>query len=59
MRLAPLKLVLLTILDLGLFFMPDPYLLDPISLFLIDKYLDIIIVGSNTKAMGKSPFLAF
>ena len=33
MRLAPLKLDLLTVLDLYLFFMPDPRLLDPVSLY--------------------------
>ena len=30
---TPLKLVLLAVLDLCLFFMPDPRLLDPVSLF--------------------------
>ena len=32
--LTPLKLLLLTVLDLCVFFMPDPRLLDPVSLFL-------------------------
>ena len=59
MRLAPLKLVLLTVLDLWVFFMPDPRLLDPVSLFLPDKRSDAAVVGSGNKAMGKSPFLTF
>ena len=41
MRLAPLKLVLL--LDLCLFFMPDPRLLDPVSLFLSDERSDYVL----------------
>ena len=58
MRLAPLKLVLLTVLDLCLF-MPDPRLLDPVSLFLTDESSDAAVVGSGNKAMGTSPFLTF
>ena len=58
MRLAPLKLVLLTVLDLCLFFMPDPRL-DPVSLFLTDERSDAAVVGSGNKAMGTSPFLTF
>ena len=58
MRLAPLKLVLLTVLDLCLF-MPDPRLLDPVSLFFTDERSDAAVVGSGNKAMGKSPFLTF
>ena len=57
MRLAPLKLVLLTVLDLCLFFMPDPRLLDPVSLFLTDERSDAAVVGSGNKAMGTSPFV--
>ena len=57
MRLAPLKLVLLTVLDL--FFMPDPHLLDPVRLFLTDEHSDVAVVGSGNKAMGTSPFLTF
>ena len=51
---------LLTVLDLCLFFMPDPRL-DPVSLFLSDERSDAAVVGSgnNNKAMGKSPFLTF
>ena len=59
MRLAPLKLVLLTVLDLCLFFMPDPRLLDPVSLFLTDERSDAAVVGAGNKAMGTSPFLTF
>ena len=59
MRLAPLKLVLLTVLDLCLLFMPDPRLLDPVGLFLTDERSDAAVVGSGNKAMGKSPFLTF
>ena len=61
MRLAPLslKLVLLTVLDLRLFFMPDPRLLDPVSLFLTDERSDAAVLGSGNKAMGTSPFLTF
>ena len=59
MRLAPLKLVLLTVLDLCLLFMPDPRLLDAVSLFLTDDRSDAAVVGSGNKAMGKSPFLTF
>ena len=58
MRLAPLKLVLLTVLDLCLF-MPDPRLLDPVSLFLTDERSDAAVVGSGNKAMGTSPFFTF
>ena len=58
MRLAPLKLVLLTVLDLCLF-MPDPRLLDPVSLFLTDERSDAAVVGSGNKAMGTAPFLTF
>ena len=56
---TPLKLVLLTVLDLCLFFMPDPRLLDPISLFFTDERSDAAVVGSGNKAMGKSPLLTF
>ena len=59
MRLAPLKLVLLTVLDLCLFFMPGPRLLDPVSLFLAGERSDAAVVGSGIKAMGTSPFLTF
>ena len=54
----PLKLVLLTVLDLCLF-MPDLRLLDPVSLFLMDERSDAAVVGSGNKAMGTSPFLTF
>ena len=54
----PLKLVLLTVLDLCVF-MPDPRLLDPVSLFLTDERSDAAVVGSGNKAMGTSPFLTF
>ena len=54
----PLKLVLLTVLDLCLF-MPDPRLLDPGSLFLTDERSDAAVVGSGNKAMGTSPWLTF
>ena len=37
--------------------MPDPRLLDPVSLFLTDERSDAAVVGSGNKAMGKSPFL--
>ena len=50
MRLAPLKLVLLTVLDLCLFFLPDPRLLDPASLFLTDERSDAAVVGSGNVA---------
>ena len=56
--LAPLKLVLLTVLDLCLF-LPDPRLLDPVSLFLTDERSDAALVGSGNKAMGTSPWLTF
>ena len=55
---TPLQLVLLNVLDLCLF-MPDPRLLDPVSLFLMDERSDAALVGSGNKAMGKSPFLTF
>ena len=58
MRLAPLKLVLLTVLDLCLF-MPDPRPLDPVSLFLTDERSDAAVVGSGNKAMRESPVLTF
>ena len=47
------------ILDLCPFFMPDPRLLDPFSLFLTDERSDAAVVGSGNKAMGTSPFLTF
>ena len=53
-----LNSVLLTVLDLCLF-MPDPRLLDPVSLFLTDERSDAAVVGSGNKAMGTSPFLTF
>ena len=59
MRLAPLKLVLLTVLDLCLFFMPDLRLLDPVRLFSSDERSDAAVVRSGNKAMGTSPFLTF
>ena len=54
----PLKLVLLTVLDLCLF-LADPRLLDPVSLFLTDERSDAAVVGSGNKAMGTSPLLTF
>ena len=42
----PLKLVLLTVLDLCLL-MPDPCLLDPVSLFLTDERSDAAVVQSH------------
>ena len=57
--LTPLKLVLLTVLDLCVFFMPDPRLLDPVSLFSNAERSDAAVVGSGNKAMGKSPSLTF
>ena len=39
--------------------MPDPRLLDPVSLFLTDERSDAAVVGSGKKAMGTSPFLTF
>ena len=51
MRLAPLKLLLVTVLDLCLF-MPDPRLLDSVSLFLTDERSDAAVVRSGNKAMG-------
>ena len=56
---TPLKLVLLTVLDLCLFFMPDPRLLDPVNQFLTDERSDAAVVGSGNKAMGKSSLLTF
>ena len=56
---TPLKLVLLTVLDLCLFSMPDPRLLDPVRLFLTDERSDAAVVGSGNKAMVKSPLLTF
>ena len=58
MLCLPLKLVLLTVLDLCLF-MPDPRLLDPVSLFLTDERSHAAVVGSGNKAMGTSPLLTF
>ena len=49
---------LLTVLDLCLF-MPDPGLLDPVSLFLTAERSDAAVVGSGNKAMGTSPLLTF
>ena len=37
--------------------MPDPRLLDPVSLFLTDERSDAAVVGSGNKAMGTSPWL--
>ena len=34
--------------------MPDPRLLDPVSLFLTDERSDAAVVGSGNKAMGTS-----
>ena len=56
---TPLKLVLLNVLDLCLFFMPDPRLLDPVSLLLTDERSDAAVVGSSNEAMGTSPLLTF
>ena len=56
MRLAPLKLDCSGPVPV---FMPDPRLLDPVSLFLTDERSDAAVVGSGNKAMGKSPFLTF
>ena len=39
--------------------MPDPRLLDPVSLFLTDERSDAAVVGSGNKAMGESPLLTF
>ena len=39
--------------------MPDPRLLDPVSLFLTDERSDAAVVGSGNKAMGTSPLLTF
>ena len=46
---TPLKLVLLNVLDVCLFCMPDPRLLDPVSLFLMDERSDAAVVGSGNK----------
>ena len=54
----PLKLVLLTVLDLRLF-MPDLHLLDPANLFLMDDHSDAAILGSGNKSMGISPLFIF
>ena len=54
-----LKLVLLTVLDPRLLFMPDPRLLDPVNPFLTDERSDAAVVGSGNKAMGKSSLLTF
>ena len=60
MRLHPVPgLVLLNVLDLCLFFMPDPRLLDPVSLLLTDERSDAAVVGSGNKAMKTSPLLTF
>ena len=32
--------------------MPDPRLLDPVSLFFMDEHSDAAVVGSGNKAMG-------
>ena len=40
-------------------FLPDPRLLDPVSLFLTDERSDAAVVGSGNKAMGTSPLLTF
>ena len=39
--------------------MPDPCLLDPVNLFLADERSDAVVVGSDNKVMGMSPFLIF
>ena len=39
--------------------MPDPRLLDPVSLFLTDERSDAAVVGSGNTAMGTSPLLTF
>ena len=49
---TPLKLVLLTVLDLCLFFMPDPRLLDPVNLFLTDECSDAAVVGHEKVAFA-------
>ena len=56
MRLAPLKFVLLTVLDLSLFLCLTRVF---VSLFLIDGRSDAAVVASGNKAMGTSPFLTF
>ena len=40
-------------------FMPDPRLLDPANLFLMDEHSDAAVVGSGYKTMGTSPWLTF
>ena len=45
--------------SLCVFFMPDPRLLNPVSLFLTDERSDAAVVGSGNKAMRKSPSLTF
>ena len=55
---TPLKLVLLNVLDMCLF-MPDPRLLDHVSLFLTDERSDAAVVGSGNKAMGTSLLFTF
>ena len=37
--------------------MPDPRLLDPVSLFFTDERSDAAVVGSGNKALGTSPGL--
>ena len=54
---TPLKLVLLTVLDLCLF-MPDPRLLDPVSLFLTDERSDAAVVGSGAYVLRLGQFEA-
>ena len=39
--------------------MPDPRLLDPVSLFSTDERSDAAVAGSGNKAMGKSPLPTF
>ena len=39
--------------------MPDPRLLHPVCLFLMDERSDAAVVGSGNKAMGTSSFLMF
>ena len=59
MRLAPLKLVLLTVLDLCLFFLPDPRLLDPVNLFLTDERSDAAVVDPVKKPWERRLSLRF
>ena len=58
MRLAPLKLVLLTVLDLCLF-MPDSRLLDPVTLFLTDERSDAAVLDPVTKPWERRLSLRF